>query len=64
MKLIVYLLLFYMYYFMMAGFIWLIAPNYEFGEITSCPPVIIFAGVLSVMFAWYSVLDLKEKGKL
>jgi len=49
---------------MMAGFIWLIAPNYEFGEITSYPPVVIFAGVLSVMFAWYSILDLKEKGKL
>jgi hypothetical protein len=63
MKPIVYLLLFYMYYFMIAGFIWFISP-YEFGEITSFPPVIVFAGVLSVVFAGYTVLDLKEKGKL
>jgi len=45
------------YYFAIAGFVWLIAPHYEFSEITSNGATVIFGGMLSLMFTTYTVLD-------
>lgn len=57
MKILAFLLWTYVYYFMMAGFIWLIAPYFEFSEITSYPPLVFAGGILSLLFAGYTVLD-------
>jgi hypothetical protein len=57
MKMLTFLLWFYVYYFAIAGFVWLIAPHYEFSEITSNGATVIFGGMLSLMFTTYTVLD-------
>jgi len=64
MKMFVFLLLFDLYYFMISGFIWCIAPHFEFSEIASFSPVILFGGTISIIFAVYSTIELAEKGKL
>jgi len=63
MKMLTFLLLFYMYYFMISSFIWCISP-YEFGEITSYPGTVILGGICSLLFATLTLEELKEKGKL